>query len=242
MSKSNWNKMANWYDSMVGSQGHKYHQQYAIPTVMKLLKLKPNDKVLDVGCGQGALAPYVKQANGKYCGIDVSKNLIAAAIKRHKKDGMFVVASATKLLEVKELHELEFEHAVFMLSIQDMDPLDKIINQVAKKLSSGGSIVIFMLHPAFRIPRQSGWGEDKQRKLWFRRVDRYMSANTIPLNTNIRDHGKKITSYFYHRPLQTYFTELKKNGFAVVDLVELAEKKKGYDEFPMFLGLKAIKN
>ncbi len=230
--------MAHWYDTMVGSKGHKFHQEYAIPEVMKLMNLKKGEAVLDIGCGQGALSYYVDRAGGKYTGIDSSPNLINSAKKRHAKEGFFYIDDAASL---KQVSTPEFDYIVFLLSIQDMDPLDKIISQAAKKLKPKGKIIIFMMHPAFRIPRQSGWGEDKKRKLVYRRVDRYMSEDTIPLNTNVHKGGRSITSYYYHRPLYRYFEEFSKNGLRVDKLHEISENKRDYGEFPTFLALTAVK-
>ncbi len=242
MAKSNWNKMSTWYDGMVGEKGHKYHTDYAIPAVMDMMNLNKSSKVLDVGCGQGALAPYVKRAGGNYFGVDISSNLINAAMKRHKSDGKFFTVGAADISKLPEIKDIRFDYIVFMLSIQDMDPIETILPDATKLLNANGSLIIFMMHPAFRIPRQSGWGEDKNRKLIYRRVDRYLTTETIPLNTHVVNNGKSITSYFYHRPLSKYFEEFKKCGLRVGDLFEIAEDKKGYAEFPTFLALMLVKS
>ena len=228
--------MASWYDGLVGAKGHKFHQKYAIPTVMNMLAVKRHDIVLDIGCGQGALAPAVAKIGAKYVGVDSSPQMIQAAIQRHRKEGRFYVGDAGELNRVDGLHDKNFSKAVFLLSIQDMKELEKVVEQAANKLKPGGTLVLFMLHPAFRIPRQSGWGEDKKRKIVYRRVDRYLSENAIPLDTKIG-----IKSHFYHRPLQRYFAELFKNGFEIKDFREIAEEKRGYDEFPTFLAIRAVK-
>lgn len=239
--KSNWNKISNWYDSMVGDKGHDYHKKYAIPYVLKLLDLKKGNTILDIGCGQGVLAPYIKIEGCGYFGIDSSKNMISSAIKRHGKSGRFVVGSASEIETIKEINFMNFDSAVFMLSIQDMDPLDKIIKGVSKLIKKNGNLVIFMLHPSFRIPRQSGWIEDKNRKLLSRRVDRYMTEEVIPLDTRVKSGNKSVKSYFYHRPLSDYTKELTKNGWVIESLYEIKEEKEPYNEFPTFLALKCVK-
>ena len=233
--------MATWYGGMTGKSGHKYHQDYALPVVLDLLNIKKEEKILDVGCGQGVLYPHVKKSGGVYYGIDISEKMIQMAKKKFPNNNRFYAESADSINNINELKTTIFDSVVFMLSIQDMDPLDKIISTVAKKLKSSGRLIIFMLHPAFRIPRQSGWGEDKKRKLIYRRVDRYLTENTVPLNTKIKHKGKSVTSYFYHRPLQKYFSEFEKNNLLVSTLLEIPEKKRGYEEFPTFLAIRAIK-
>lgn len=238
MARSNWNKMAKWYDSVVGKGGHGYHQKYAIPTTIKLLELKKGQAILDMGCGQGVLSTMVKKAGCGYFGVDSSRTMIKNAMIRHKKEGKFFVGSASKISKIPEINFIKFDSAVFLLSIQDMDPLGKIIKETAKLLKKDGKIIIFLLHPAFRIPRQSGWSVDKSRNLVSRRVDRYLTTKVIPLNTRVNN----ITSFFYHRPIQTYFRELGKNGFVVDWFEEIAEDKKGEREFPLFLAIRGIKS
>jgi len=131
-----------------------------------------------------------------------------------------------------------FDRAVFMFSIQDIDNLGNAIKNAAQLLGKGGELVIFMIHPAFRIPRQSGWGKDEGRKLTYRRMDRYKSEVTIPLPQRTGDH--QVTSFFYHRPLQSYADALKNAGFVIDELKEIYSGSKGAEtEFPHFLLLRA---
>ncbi|MEK7063257.1 MAG: class I SAM-dependent methyltransferase, partial [Patescibacteria group bacterium] len=137
-----------------------------------------------------------------------------------------------------------FDRAVFMFSIQDIDNHKAAIANAAKLLKKGGlpaqagELLIFMVHPAFRIPRQSGWGTDAARKLTYRRMDRYKSETTIPLPQRTGEH--QVTSFFYHRPLQSYADALTDVGFSIVGIKEIYSGSKGAEvEFPHFLLLHA---
>lgn len=218
---SNWNQLATWYTGLVGQEGHKYHK-VVIPEILKLIK--PHESVLDIGCGTGVLAKNFKN----YTGIDESPQMISEA-KKLNKGKNFIQGSATNLSNlVPKKHDI----GIFMLSIQDMDHLERVISESSKVCKS---LIILMVHPSFRIPRQSGWGTDKDRKLTYRRVDRYLTQETIPLNTKVND----VTSYFYHRPLQKYTEELFKNGYQINHISEIADPKPEFNEFPLFLLLKA---
>ena len=235
MAKSNWNKLTTWYSGMVGTSGHKHHR-HVMPTLLKLLDPKTNESILDIGCGTGILTPYITKTGARYVGIDLSEKMIQEA-RKFNKEQTFFVGSADKL--TKHIKQ-KFNKAVFLLSIQDMDPLDKIITETKGILTKDGILVLLILHPAFRIPRQSGWGNDKNRKITFRRMDRYISENVIPLDTNIKEKGKNIKSYFYHRPIQKYVEVLNSNGFVISDFVEIADPKDEFKEFPMFLAMKCL--
>ena len=57
--ETSWERVATWYDGWVGDHGSAYHQQLAIPAVLDLLQPAPGEEILDVGGGQGVLAPYL---------------------------------------------------------------------------------------------------------------------------------------------------------------------------------------
>src|SRR5690606_15228489 len=110
----------------------------------------------------------------------------------------------------------------------------------------GGRLVLFMIHPAFRAPRGSGWGYDERRKLVYRRVERYLSSAAVPMKSYAEaGAGSRGATISFHRPLQDYVAALAANGFVIDALLELADPVKGHDErtdspeIPLFLALRA---
>src|SRR5690606_5574990 len=126
------------------------------------------------------LAPHITQAGANYTGVDVSPRLLQTARKR-QRDGRFIEADAAYLAACPKLQAASFEALVFLLSIQDMNPLEAVLDSAYWALAPGGRLVILMTHPCFRIPRQSGWGRDEQRKLQYRRIDRYLTPLSVPM-------------------------------------------------------------
>ena len=237
--------MADWYDGWVGDKGSIHHTKLAIPAVMELLKVKPNEKVLDIGCGQGVLAQYIVSAQGLYTGVDVSEQLIKIAKNRKLENANFLRGDA------RRLNLSGFDAAVMLLSIQDMDPLDQAIASAAKALGTRGRLIIFMNHPAFRIPRQSGWGWDEGRKLQYRRIDRYLTPLAVPMKAySSQQTGVTIS---FHRPLQSYVNTLNDYGFVIDRMLEIPTYKVSqpgpnaraenlsFREIPQFLAIRAKK-
>ena len=97
MSTQGWDPVADWYDGWVGDKGSIHHTKLAIPAVMELLAVKPNEKILDIGCGQGVLAQYIVSAQGLYTGIDVSEQLIKIAKNRKLANAEFIRGDARRL-------------------------------------------------------------------------------------------------------------------------------------------------
>lgn len=238
---SGWDAVAAWYDGWVGQDGSEHHRRLAIPTVMRLLDLQPNERVLDVGCGQGVLSPHVAQAGGQYVGVDVSQRLLDLARKHHGAHGRFYTADACRLYKTKELEPASFDAVVFLLSLQDINPLDQALQSASWALKKGGRAVLLMTHPCFRVPRQSGWGVDENRKLTFRRVDRYLTPLPIPMKTYPgKESGVTIS---HHRPLGMYINELADAGLLVdrMDEIPSYRDEPAEKEFPLFVGIRARK-
>ena len=244
-----WEYVSKWYDGMVGEEG-SIHHAHIMPTVLELLSINTGDHILDLGCGQGVLAPHVKKAGGQYTGVDISPSLVRSARSRHSKNGTFIEGDVHNLKRQSKIRQGSFESAVFLLSIQDMRYPKKAIDSAAWSLKDNGRIVILMTHPAFRIPRQSGWGQDSKRKLIYRRIDSYLSPLDVPLKKDRRT-GKTLTRS-YHRPLQTYLSEIFRHDLVITDFREIpAPIKKGTSisraevrvlkEIPLFLAISAMK-
>lgn len=139
-----------------------------------------------------------------------------------------------------------FDAAVFMLSLQDMDPLEEVVESVAKVLKPTGRIVIFMTHPCFRVPRGSGWGHDRSRKLSYRRVERYLREARVPMKvfSEVSRNSRGATISF-HRPLAAYINTLARYGFSTDRLAEIADPLAGevgrspQDDIPLLVALRA---
>lgn len=246
--RTSWDPVARWYSSWVGKRGSIYHRRVAIPTILRLAELRRGENVLDVGCGQGVLAPHVHSAKATYLGIDASRRLLALGRKFHGGRGRFSLGDSRDLLAVEGVSAESFDLAVFMLSIQDMDPLDDVVRSVSKVLKPGGRLVIFMTHPCFRVPRRSDWGYDRTRKLTFRRVDSYLSESGVPMKaySDVTPNARGATLSF-HRPLTAYVNTLARHGLTVDHLDELVDPLAGESgrsrpaDIPLFAALRARK-
>ena len=245
-----WDAVANWYAGWSGPQGSRHHKLVAMPTVIELLNPREGEKVLDIGCGAGALFSTKIKKIVCYQGIDNSRRLIDIAKRHFQKTAKFQVGDATDLAKTTDLTRGTFDAVIFLLSLQDISPLQDAINNAAWALKSRGRLVILMTHPCFRIPRQSGWGWDDNRKLHFRRVDRYLTCLDVPMEEyGGKDYG---VTRSYHRPLETYVQSLFNAGFTIERLVEkpgpppekphmeTKAERRAREDIPLFLGIKAV--
>lgn len=75
--------VARWYDVVSAEPFYRRGRRLAIP----LLRLRPGDTVLDVGCGTGMNFALVSQAvgpTGRILGLDSSAEMLEQARRRHR--------------------------------------------------------------------------------------------------------------------------------------------------------------
>lgn len=249
---SSWETSSSWYDKIVGSKGHYYHQQVIIPGVLKLLEKekKTQPYLLDLACGQGILSRHIPKAM-KYLGIDVSPSLIDAA-KKHsvQKSHQFYLHDLNHPLD---LPFKDFSHATCILALQNISHPNMLFKTAHSHLRIGGTFILVMNHPCFRIPRQSSWGIDEQKKSQYRRIDRYMSPLKIPIRTQPSKEEASEETISFHYPLSFYTEQLHQAGFSLQWIEEWCSDKKSTgrtaamenrsrQEFPLFITLVAKKS
>ncbi|MGZ8563545.1 MAG: class I SAM-dependent methyltransferase [Candidatus Limnocylindria bacterium] len=250
--ETSWERVATWYDGWVGDHGSQYHRQLAIPATLDLLQPQPGDEILDVGGGQGVLAPYLVDAGARVTVVDASAKLIAAAKRRHGRlrDARFLVGDARRLPAVAGLEPGNFDAATILLAIQDMDPLEDVMRGLDWALRPTARVVLLMTHPAFRQPRHSGWGYDEGRKLTYRRIDGYLGEMAVPM----KSLGGGLPTRSFHRPISAYVNALAEAGFVTDAMLELPDlppdrrpgkaargDARANAEIPIFLGLRAVR-
>ncbi len=245
-----WDALATWYDGWVGADGSDHHRKLAIPALLDLLDLQDGERLLDVGAGQGVLAPYAARCGANYTGVEISPRLLEIARKRHRQHGRFLQGDARRLTNAEGLKTAGFDAVAFLLSIQDMNPLEDVLRSAAAMLREGGRLAILMTHPCFRVPRQSGWGHDPARDLRFRRVDRYLNPIAVPMKQygdarrgqqprGAKQRGEKHgeshrngdarsgVSISFHRPLNHYVNGLAACGLLIDALREITSYQDG---------------
>ncbi len=259
-----WDQVATWYDSLASDQGTEFHQKVITPGVLRLLALQQGERALDLACGQGAVTRALHRAGAQVTGVDLSRRLIDLARQRSPLTVRLLVGDVRRL---EQLEDGSFDAAVCVLAAQNLDPLAPMLAEAARLLRSpdaglrpsgeevrpGGRLVLVLNHPAFRIPRQSGWRWDEARKLMYREEARYLTPLKIPIDLQpFKAPGQRQT-WTYHRPLQDYVNGLAAAGLWTNALEEWPSHKvsqpgvksrgenRARAEFPLFLALRAVK-
>ena len=245
-----WDQASRWYDSLVGMSGSDYHQTIVMPGVFKMLNLKSGRRVLDLACGQGVFSRFLLEKRIKPEGLDSSEELLRMARSRSIKTIPYHLGDAS---DATLLEDQEFDGIACLLAVQNMENIEPVFKNVARWLKPKGKFVMVLTHPCFRIPRQTHWGWDDDKKMEYRRVDRYANEMKIPILTPPFIDKVNFTMT-YHRPLQNYFSALLKAGLCVDSLEEWMSNKesapgkrsrgenRARKEVPLFMAIRAVRS
>ncbi len=249
--KTSWEPVAEWYGRYMSLSG-TLQKDIVFPKTMALLEPRRGGRYLDIACGEGTfsrqLTAHAKGAD--VVGIDIASSLIERAKKQAPPGAEYRIADATKFAHL--FPAASFDGATCILAIQNIELFEKVFAEVIKGLKPSAPFVLVMNHPAFRQPRQSGWGWDEKRKLQYRRVDKYLSAYDAPITAH-PGSAPHVKTFSYHRPLQEYTAALIRNGFVITALEEWISNRvskpgarakaenTAREEIPMFLALRAEK-
>lgn len=249
-SDSSWEGVSGWYNKSVGKEGHYYHRKIVLPGVLRLLELNktPQPQLLDLACGQGVLARLLPPGVS-YVGVDASASLIEQAKKEAGKQQQFFTADVTKPLP---LQSKEFTHATLILALQNIEKGAQALAHASAHLQKGGMLVCVLNHPCFRIPRQSSWHVDSEKRIQYRRLDRYLSSLRIPILAHPGKGENSEQTLSFHNPLSVYASWLKEAGLLIENIEEWCSDKQSEGgaalmenraraEFPLFLALVARK-
>lgn len=246
---TSWDAVGEWYGTHLSAPG-TYQSEVVWPGAMRLLGVGPGKTFLDVACGEGSFAQLIVKQGGSVVGIDAAPTLVRQAQNKKIRDAEFFVADAAGSIAM--YNGKTFDGAAIVLALQNMSDMNGTLANVSKVMKRGAPVVIVLNHPAFRIPRQSSWGFEEERKMMYRRVDSYLTENAIPMLMHPGDAPDVKTTSF-HRPISSYITSLAANGFVVDAMEEWISHKESTSgpraksenrirkEVPMFLAIRARK-
>lgn len=241
---TSWEKSAAWYDGIIGARGSEIYQNVLIPRALGLLKPARGETVLDLGCGQGVFARALAAKGCEVTGVDVAPSLIRKAKEYPSREPIHYVAR-----DAAQLHGLGlFDAASMILALQNMPHPGDVCAAVAAALRPGGRMLWVVNHPCFRIPRQTSWGWDEEKKIQFRRLDAYASTLSIPIVMHPGARRSESTTSFHHS-LAGLTAFGFRAGFVLAGVEEWVSEKQSEPgpraraenrarrEFPLFLAL-----
>ena len=104
-------------------------------------KIKKNDKILDVGCGNGRLLEIIGKKEIDYLGVDSSQELINIARQRFPRN-KFAVGD---ILDLGQIKDIDFNYVFCVAVFHHLPGRDlriKALKQLKNKVSPDGRIIL----------------------------------------------------------------------------------------------------
>lgn len=208
-----WNRKAAHWDEYMG-EGNDWHLQLISPAVERLLRVRPDETILDIACGNGMLARRLARLGARVVACDFSAVFIERAQARSAEFAgriEYSVVDATDKDQLLHLGERRFDGATCTQGLMDMPNIEPLFEGIARLVKPGGRLVITVSHPCFNTTETSmlaerAFDETGDRTVSAIKLRRYLTAHTakgagIP--------GEPEPHYYFDRPL----SELLGAGF-----------------------------
>ncbi len=174
-------------------------------------------RLVDVGCGGGALARDLAELGWRVTGVDVSEDQLRLARER----GMDVVqADASDL----PFAEASFDAGVSAFTHTDMDDFPAALRELARVLRDGAPLVYLGVHPCFVGPHSRFLAGEGVPELFrgYRATDRYTDA------PGISPAGLRAKVGAVHVPLGAFVQAFLDSGFRIERFEEPASAEREY--------------
>ncbi|OLS19444.1 MAG: Ubiquinone biosynthesis O-methyltransferase [Candidatus Heimdallarchaeota archaeon LC_2] len=215
---SNYNIIKDW-TKFLGRNHRILLTNFVLPEMLKMISVKPEEKILEIGCGEGELCRIIAKSGAIVTGIDISK-IITAAIDSNKNGNLDITYLKANLEDLKEKSETsKFDKIVSNLKIMTIEKLSVFFENVFHNLKIGGDFIFSVSHPFFslpngfpvRIPADSRRNEDK---FWM--MDNYFKEGPV----RIFENGIQIDPVLIRRTLSNYLNNMTSIGFSLIEISE----------------------
>lgn len=102
--------------------------------LLDILTIRDNERVLDLGCGDGVLSMKIQQMGAKVIGIDSSEEMVEFAREEYKVD-------ARRMDGCSMNFENEFDIVFSNAALHWMTDTNRMLDGVARSLTSGGQFI-----------------------------------------------------------------------------------------------------
>jgi SAM-dependent methyltransferase len=221
-----WNENAAFWDERMG-EGNDFVEILVWPATLRLLAVRPGERVLDVACGNGLSARRLAALGARVVACDFAAEMIAYARERtveRAEQIAYHVLDATDEAALLALGEGSFDAALCQMSLFDMAEILPLMRALTRLLRPGGRFVFSVIHPCFNNSRMMQVAEMGDRDgeimtVYSVKVWGYMTE-TIARGVGIA--GQPRPHLYFHRPLQTLLGAGLAAGFVLDGLEERA--------------------
>lgn len=222
-----WDRKAGFWHAQFG-EGNEFHKTLIEPAVDRLLALKPDELVLDIGTGNGAFARWLAARGARVVAFDFSTVFIALARNRtveYTERVEYLTIDATDAAQLLALGESRFDAAVANMVLMDMAEIDTLAECLPQLLKPEGRFVFSIQHPCFNsngVDIFAEAGNDAAGEITVTRGVRVRGYLDVPPGKGAGMPGEPNPHFYFHRPLHELLAPFFAAGFCIDGLEERA--------------------
>lgn len=219
---------AAYWNERAGTDGEAYKRYVLDPLMFGLVGDFKNKSVIELGCGNGYLAPkFLQEGVSSLVMIDISEhNLRYAAEKCADPRVGFLEQDATKPWK---LHNEAYDVVYSNMMLNEVENIKTPIAEACRILRPGGVFVFSVTHPAWDLymfaQEKTGSPSKKIKGLsgYFKRgYAKFLMGGDSRTNPSLIEkyQGEPFEVEHFQRPIQDYFDQLVGAGFSVKRMIE----------------------
>jgi len=234
-------EFAKYWNERAGNEGEVYKHFVLDPLMFDIVGNLEGRAILELGCGNGYLAPkFIKQNPKKLILLDISKhNLEFAKEKADNPIIDFIEQDATNPWNV-DSNSVDVVYSNMMLN--EIENIDTPIKETFRVLNKHGIFIFSVTHSSWDLyifaQEEAGVKSSKIKGLgnYFRRgYAKYIMGADSKTNPALSDkYNKEFEVEHYQRPLSDYFNKLTESSFIVKKIIEPELTKELLKENPRF--------
>ena len=221
-----WDAKARFWDGLHGDRGNLFHRRLIEPSVLQLLDLSAGERVLDIGCGNGALARCMAGLGAEVEAIDFSPSMVELAKQRGSDDLAinYRVVDATDESALFQLGERSYDAITCTMALMDMPSITPLFRAASQLLKKRGCLVFATMHPAFNSNNPVFLHEKEDRagtvlERYAVKLFAYLDMSPVK---GAGAPGEPMPHSYYHRPLSELLGAAFEAGFVLDALLEPA--------------------
>jgi 2-polyprenyl-3-methyl-5-hydroxy-6-metoxy-1,4-benzoquinol methylase len=180
-----WNEGARAFEIFVESGADYYRREVHGPALLDACGPVADQRVLDLGCGQGFFTRQLARAGARATGVDLANELIVFALEHEKREPLGIEYRAMSATgSDRHWPAATFDVVTACMAIQDMADVEGTLRSAHVVLKRDGRLVFSVPHPCTDTPVREWERDGNSRKLALK-IDRYFDAGAAVCHWNM---------------------------------------------------------
>lgn len=219
-----WDEKAAFWDEQMG-EGNAFQRLLIAPSAERLLQVQPDQRILDVACGNGVFARRLAQLGAQVVATDFSARFLELAQAHTTEHGArieYKLVDATNEDQLLALGKASFDAAVCNMALMDMPTIQPLARALSQLLKHGGACVCSVPHPAFNTTatRMVVEQEERDAQLVVSSAIKVSNYLHLPPTKGIGMLGEPVPHYNFDRPLSQLLPPFFAAGFMLDGIEE----------------------